>query len=106
MTYLPKNELGSASQVIVKIIFDFFKKNLDFIPSKSELDDLWFLVEYRINYETIQSQQKTNRLKKLYCFLTDITNRMSINNPLSTLYLGVVEQKLGKTKESKNNFEL
>jgi radical SAM superfamily enzyme YgiQ (UPF0313 family) len=74
---------------------NFLKRNVDIVPSKKELDDVWFLIDYRVNYEKILTEEGPLRLRKMQCFLNDISGRMSINNPLSTLYLGIVEKKLG-----------
>ena len=74
---------------------NYLKRNVNIIPTKQELDDVWFLIDYKVNYEKILTEEEPVRLSKMRCFLNDISGRMSINNPLSTLYLGVVEKKLG-----------
>jgi len=93
-------------QTNAKNFSNFLKKNLDVVPTKPELDDLWFLIDYKVNYEKIFTEDNPIRIEKMKCFLSDISNRMSIDNPLSTLFLGIVEEKLGNIKQSKENFAL
>jgi Fe-S oxidoreductase len=83
---------------------NFLEKNIDIVPTKQELDDLWFLIDYKVNYEKIFDEDNDLRLQKMKCFLTDISERMSIDNPLSLLFLGIVEEKLGNVKNSKINY--
>jgi radical SAM superfamily enzyme YgiQ (UPF0313 family) len=81
---------------------NFLKRNVDIIPTKQELDDVWFLIDYKVNYEKILKEEEPVRLRKMRCFLNDISGRMSINNPLSTLYLGVVEKKLENLQSARD----
>ena len=89
-----------------KSFTNFLEKNEDVVPSKTELDDLWFLIDYRVNYEKILTEENSIRLKKMQCFLRDISTRMSIDNPLSTLFLGIVENKLDNVQEAKRQLAL
>jgi hypothetical protein len=81
---------------------NFLKRNVDIVPTKQELDDVWFLIDYKVNYEKILTEDDPLRLRKMKCFLNDVSCRMSINNPLSTLYLGIVERKLGDLQRAHN----
>ena len=38
------------------------------VPTQKELNDLWFLTDYEINYKPIFKQNDLNKLKKLECF--------------------------------------
>ena len=74
--------------------------NPDHVPSRKELNDLWFLSDFEINYRPIHEINDLERLKKLKAFLTDISDRMTQANPLSGYYLSVVEAKLGNKSNS------
>ena len=74
--------------------------NPDYIPSRKELNDLWFLSDFEINYRPIYSMNDTERLKKLKTFLTDISDRMTRDNPLSNYFLSIVDEKLGNEADS------
>ena len=52
-------------------------------------------MDYKVNYEKILTEEEPLRLKKMERFLADVSTRMTIDNPLSTLFLAVVKHKLG-----------
>lgn len=83
---------------------DILKEDKTKIPSEDEIKDIWFLMDYKVNYEKILTEDRPIKLIMLQKMLLDICNRVK-ENPLSTLYLGIIEQKLGnysKSQELKN----
>ena len=64
------------------------------IPTSEEIRDIWFLVDFKVNYEPIEQQNNPVKLALLQKMLADVCERVR-DNPLATLYLGVVEEKLG-----------
>jgi len=46
------------------------------------------------------------KFQKKKCILADICNRMTQNNPLANLFLGIVENKLGNRKEGDRRQQL
>ncbi len=85
--------------------FNFFN-NLDLVPTKEELNDLWLVADYKINYEPILYLEDKCKLVKLNSILNDISNRMTSANPLSNLFLGITELKLGNVAEKNRRFML
>ena len=88
---------------------DFIKllnEKPEYVPNQKELNDLWFLADYEINYKPIFNQNDKDKLIKLECFLEDISDRMTRDNPLSNYFLNIVKSKLGKTRESKERYAL
>ncbi|MBD1143954.1 radical SAM protein [Pelagibacterales bacterium SAG-MED33] len=83
-----------------KDFVNLLNENKEHVPSQKELNDLWFLTDYEINYKPIFRQNDKNKLHKLECFLTDVSDRMTRDNPLSNYFLGVVKEKLGKKDEA------
>ena len=77
-----------------KEFHNMFKNDLGKVPTKSELTELWLLVDYEINYKRILGMKDPIKLQKIKSFLTDISDRMTFDNPLSNLFLGVAEDKL------------
>lgn len=69
------------------------------VPSDEQLKDIWFLVDYKVNYEKILKEDRTIKLNMLQKMLKDICDRVT-ENPLSTLFLGILEQKLGNNNTS------
>lgn len=74
--------------------------DLDAVPSKEELDDLWFVVDYRINYELIFRMTDPVKLEKKRLVLRDIADRITQNNPLANYFLSEVEMRLGDAPEA------
>lgn len=74
--------------------------DLDRVPSRDELNDLWLLIDYRVNYEKILNLDDPLKLKKMKCFLTHVTDRMAQVHPLAHLFLGIVNKKLDLQKEA------
>ncbi len=79
---------------------NLFEGRLDTVPTREQLSDLWFLIDYRINYEKIFTQDHPVELEKMRRFLADISDRMTFANPLSNLFLSVIESKLGHPEEA------
>ena len=53
--------------------------NPDHVPSRKELNDLWFLSDFEINYRPIHEINDLERLKKLKAFLKLQKRMMSTN---------------------------
>jgi radical SAM superfamily enzyme YgiQ (UPF0313 family) len=71
------------------------------IPSRELLQEIWFDVDYHINYSGIDDENNSDRLKKLKLFLEDVSFRMTAGkNPLVKYYLAVINAKLGFQHES------
>jgi radical SAM superfamily enzyme YgiQ (UPF0313 family) len=83
-----------------KEFYNMFERELDRVPSKPELSELWFLVDYEINYRRIFDINDETKLEKIKNFLVDISDRMTFGNPLSNLFVGIIEEKLGNTEEA------
>lgn len=77
-----------------KEFINILEEDVTKIPSEEELKDVWFIVDYKVNYEKILTEERTIKLKMLQKMLEDICDRVK-ENPLATFYLGIVEKKLG-----------
>ena len=65
--------------------------------------DIWFSMDYYINYEPIFRIKSKEALIKKELILEDITNRITRSNPLGLFFLAEVQKKLGKIQEAKKN---
>ena len=83
-----------------KEFVNLLNANKDHVPTQKELSDLWFLTDYEINYKPIFNQNNKIKLLKLECFLTDVSDRMTRDNPLANYFLKIVKEKLGKKDEA------
>ncbi|SVD94466.1 uncharacterized protein METZ01_LOCUS447320, partial [marine metagenome] len=87
-------------------VLDLFSQNPDHIPSKKELSDLWFFVDYEINYKDIATLEDKTKILKLRAFLEDVSDRMTRDNPLANYFLSILEAKLHNTESSNRRTEL
>ena len=70
-------------------------RNLGVVPARVELDDLWLIADYKVNYEKILAQGDPLKLRKMERFLTDVCDRMTTEHPLASLFLAIVHERLG-----------
>lgn len=79
--------------------FDLFRVcDMDEVPEKSMLGDLWFLMDYMINYHQILVISDPVKLAKIRTMLVDICDRIAPDSPMGWLFKGIVDQKLGKAE--------
>lgn len=86
----------AEEKVDAKDFQDPFTGDLARIPTAEELKDLWFVMDYRVNYEKILGEERPVKLAMLQKMLRDICERVQ-ENPLAALYWGIIEHKLGDT---------
>ena len=89
----------TQEKIEAKEFTNLLEADLKMIPSEEQLKDIWFLVDYKINYEKILAEDRPVKLLMLQKMLQDVCARVK-ENPLSTLYLGIVEEKLGDRNKS------
>lgn len=79
---------------------------LDRIPQRSELIDIWFVMDYMVNYEKMWNLKipiKIEMLHKLFISMCDKTHK---ENALGNLYFALLECKLGNTIEANRRLKL
>ena len=101
-----KRSIEMKEKIKAHDFFDYFNGNLDVVPDKIIMHDLWFLVDYKINYERILTEESEVKLSKLRKLLTDIADRMTMKNPLANLFLGIIEDKLGNHEKANSRIAL
>ncbi|MDO8495036.1 MAG: radical SAM protein [bacterium] len=75
-------------------------ENLDRIPKRSELIDIWFVMDYMVNYEKLWKLEdpiKINMLHKLFVNMCDKTHK---ENALGNLFFALLEFKLKNTEQA------
>ena len=76
----------------------------DRIPTPEELPDIWFMMDYLINYERILKLENPIKLRMQRLHLRSIIDRLPKHIAMASLYLGIVNQKLGNYAEAAGNF--
>lgn len=80
-----------------KIASDFtdpFNLNLNRVPTQLEMENIWFTMDYKINYERLYSSNDKIKNEKYLKFLNYIYSRISTFNPLVDYFLNVIKNKL------------
>lgn len=68
-----------------------------YVPTRSEIGDIWFVMDYRVNYEKLwweHNLTKLSMLRKMFEYMFDKTHRESA---LGHLYFALIESRLGHT---------
>lgn len=78
-----------------KPFFDLLQGDPTRMPTREEMEDLWFTIDYRINYEPILTMTDEARLHKKVAMLKEICARMTTDNALGLMFLGVASQRAG-----------
>ncbi len=95
-----KREMNEKKQTRA-FVDAFDTSDLSRVPEREEISDIWLTMDYRINYEPILLQPDKKKLEKKKIMLQEIGERMTFDNPLGTLFYGVVLERLGQRQEAK-----
>ena len=91
-----QKKLEEAKRFSLDEILKLKKFSDEEIVPRDKLTELWFEVDYEINFQRINSESDIDRLRKLSLFLGDINKRMTnFSNPVSLYFEHLVKQKLG-----------
>lgn len=67
---------------------------LDRIPERHELIDIWFVMDYMVNYEKIWQLEDPIKIRMLHKLFTSMCDRTHKENALGNLYFSLLEYKL------------
>lgn len=101
-----KRRVEQEQKRVAKEFYDTFVDNHEVVPAKENMHDIWFIADYKINYERFLTEKSPERLIKWRKLLSDIAERITIDNPLANYFLGVVEYRLGNPIEASYRNEL
>lgn len=76
------------------------------VPTAAELDDLWFVADYRMNYEKILTIDEPAKLCNIQAMLRQITDEYTVENAMGNLFLAVIASKLQDIAESRRRLAL
>lgn len=71
------------------------------IPTREEMEDFWFTIDYKVNYEGILGMTDQKRIEKKAAMLDEICERMTVDNALGLSFLGIALHKLGRDREAR-----
>mgnify|MGYP001986446557 FL=1 len=95
-----------AEKIDAAPFFDPFNEKPDYVPSRTQMVDVWFAVDYHVNYRPIITEERPHKLLKKKAMLVDLVERMDTEHPLAALFLGIIEGKLGNSDNASTFYEL
>ena len=79
-------------------------KNLDIIPSKKELDDIWFYMNIRINFARLLREKRSEKIKQQYNWLNYVCNKTAPDNAMIIYFFALMQKRhLGYVGEDITN---
>lgn len=76
------------------------------VPTREEIKDVWFALDFEVNYRRIEKEErilKLGMLKKMFAKMCDRAHR---GNALGNLYFAIIERKLGNAEEARRRLAL
>ena len=68
-------------------------KDFNVIPSPGDLENLWFYMNFRINFARLLREQRQDKIDQQYRFLRHITNKTAPDNAMMIYFFGLMEKK-------------
>ncbi len=107
-TYSRQRAIESG-KIVEKTDFNEIKNNfldrikardLNVIPSPGDLDNLWFYMNFRINFARLLREQRPDKIDQQYRFLRHITSKTAPDNAMMIYFFGLMEKKsFGKVSD-------
>jgi radical SAM superfamily enzyme YgiQ (UPF0313 family) len=96
-----------SERKVAKPFVNYFEsKDMSYIPGRDQLNDIYVTLDYMINYKPIIDLEDEPKLRKKASMLKEIAVRMTVNNPLGTLFYSLCLSKLGEKQEANKQYDL
>ena len=82
------------------VFTNYFEGDFQYIPHRADLGDIWFVMDYKVNFEKLWWEYnpiKLSMLRKMFVYIFDKTHRESA---LGHLYFALIESRLGNKTEA------
>lgn len=80
---------------------EFSRLKLDEIPPKNQLLNIWFYMNYKINFERLKNLENPLKISMRLRYLGDITNRIAPGHVAAYFYTALLEEKSGNLERAK-----
>ncbi len=75
--------------------------DLDLVPEKDKLDDIWAYMNFHLNFKKLLSEEREIKLMQKYRYVKNITDLVSPENCLALYFLGYLEKTIfGKVNQN------
>lgn len=76
------------------------------IPTREEIGDIWFVMDYLVNYRQLESENRLVKLEMLRKLFINMCDRTHKDNALGNMYFALIELKLGDIKSANKRLDL
>ena len=76
----------------VKNVFENI--NLDTIPTPSQLYNIWFFMNYHLNFKRLYKENRPVKLIQKFKYVQNITDRVAPNDPFAMYFCGYMQNKI------------
>tara|TARA_B100001123_G_C15314870_1_gene1025763 strand:+ start:1237 stop:3123 length:1887 start_codon:yes stop_codon:yes gene_type:complete len=98
---LGKHKQKHRDMLSVNFSEAFNVTNLDAVPDKSKLDDIWAYMNFHLNFKKLLEENREKKLIQKFKYVENITDLVSPENCLALYFLGYLEDKLfGNIRET------
>jgi hypothetical protein len=73
----------------------------DLVPSRAQVDDLWFYLNYRLNYERVLGERRPLKLEQQRRTLRSICDVIAPDNAFALYTLAAVEHRVGGAADAR-----
>ena len=91
---LGKHKQKNKDMLSVNFSEAFQVSDLDEVPDKSKLDDIWAYMNFHLNFKKLLNEERDIKLKQKYDYVKNITDLVSPENCLALYFLGYLEKKI------------
>jgi len=89
-------KIGSDNGFLKKIN----AKSLDIVPTRKELDDIWFYMNIRINFARLLRENRSKKIEQQYNWLNYVCNKTAPDNAMIIYFFALMQKKhLGHVTE-------
>ena len=105
---LGKHKQKKKDMLSVNFNEAFQVNNLDEVPDKSKLDDIWAYMNFHLNFKKLLVENREMKLQQKYDYVKNITDLISPENCLALYFLGYLEKKIfgSVSAETTKNLEV
>lgn len=89
-----------AEKIQAQTFVNLLEGDQGHVPARAELPDIWWVMDYLINYERLWSQHdpiKLRMLQRMFHYIFDKTHK---EHALGNLYFALIEMRLGNREEA------
>jgi len=95
----PYGKHGKSAEASRDLLSSDFKDafrnvNLDSVPPKEQLDDIWAYMNYHLNFKRLFTENRPIKLKQQLKYVENITDLISPENAFAMYFYGYLHNKL------------